>query len=74
MNSPVTTSPSPAKAWATLQARAALAGHTATRDAAGWVTLARWGRSVSFQDVGAASAWLDRVIGATALAAESAEG
>lgn len=46
-----------------LAARATLAGHTCTTDAAGQVTLSRWGRAVTFQDVGAASAWLDRVTG-----------
>lgn len=62
-----------AVAFARLKTRATKACHTAIRDAVGWVTFALWGRSVSFQDVGAASAWLDRVIGATALAAGSAE-
>lgn len=62
MNAPATTSPSPEKAWATLQARAALAGHTAARDPAGWVTLSCWGRTISFEDVGTAAAWLDRAL------------
>lgn len=57
---------SPKKAWATLQARAALAGHTCTRDTSGWVTLSRLGRTVTFEDIDTASAWLDRVIGGAA--------
>lgn len=46
---------------ARLAARATLAGHTCTTDATRQVTLSRWGRAMTFQDVGAASAWLDRV-------------
>lgn len=48
---------------ARLAARATLAGHTCTTDAAGQVTLSRWGCAMTFQDVGAASAWLERVTG-----------
>lgn len=63
-----------AVAFARLKTRAAKAGHTATRDAAGWVTLSRWGHTISFEDVGTATDWLDRaLIGGTALAAGSAE-
>lgn len=51
------------KAWVTFQARAALAGHTTTRDASGWITVSRWGRTISFEHVGTASAWLNRVTG-----------
>lgn len=53
---------SPEKAWATLRARAALAGHTCTRDTSGWVTMSRWGHTVTFEDLGTASAWLDRIV------------
>lgn len=48
---------------ARLAARATLAGHTCTTDAAGQITLSRWGRAMTFPDLGAASAWLDRVTG-----------
>lgn len=53
-------------AFARLKARAQKAGHTCTRDASGWVTLPRCGRSMTFGYVGTASAWLDRVIGGAA--------
>lgn len=53
-------------AFARLKARAEKAGHTCNRDASGWVTLSRWGHSVTFEDVGTASQWLDRVIGGAA--------
>lgn len=49
---------------ARLAARARMAGHTCTKDAAGQFTLSRWGRAMTFPDLGAASAWLDRVTGA----------
>ncbi len=48
-----------------LSARATLAGHACTKDASGQITLSRWGRSMTFPDVRAASAWLDRVTGAS---------
>lgn len=67
MTAPPTTLLNPdAVAFARLKTRAAKAGHTTARDSGGWVTLSRWGRSVTFEDVSAASAWLDRVIGGAA--------
>lgn len=61
------TSPTQAlMAFARLKARAEKAGHTCNRDASGWVTLSRWGCSVTFEDVSTASQWLDRVIGGAA--------
>lgn len=75
MNAPPTTRINPdAAAFARLKTRAARAGHTAMRDAPGWVTLSRWGRTVSFDDVGTAAAWLDRVIGGATPPPGSAEG
>lgn len=53
--------PEPAKGLATLAARAALAGHQASLDSDGLITISRWGRSVTFGDVQAAEAWLARV-------------
>lgn len=52
-----------AKDLATLSARAALAGHSCACDAEGRITLARWGRCMTFGDVAAATRWLDRVAG-----------
>lgn len=51
------------KRLANLAARAALAGHVCTRDANGGITLARWGRAMSFGSLGEAEAWLVRVAG-----------
>lgn len=51
------------KALATLAARAALAGHTCSINADGLIQFGRWGQAVSFGDIAAASAWLDRVTG-----------
>lgn len=63
MNAPVTAPLGPDQlVWAALKARAETAGHSCSRDAAGWVTMSRWGRSVTFEDVGTASQWLDRVV------------
>lgn len=55
--------PENAKSLANLAARAALAGHQASKDADGLITISRWGRSVTFGDIGAASRWLFRVTG-----------
>ena len=53
------------KAFATLAARAALAGQTCeTVDGA--ILLSRWGRTAEFATVDAASAWLDQVTGGRA--------
>ena len=52
------------KTLAMLKAFAVLAGHTCRLDGAGRVILTRWGRSMDFGDIAAASAWLDRVTGA----------
>jgi hypothetical protein len=50
-----------AKAFATLQARAALAGMTCTLTTAGNIVLARFGGAWIFGTVDKASAWLDRL-------------
>ena len=55
--------PEPAKGMATLAARAALAGHVCALDSTGQIVLSRWGRCMSFCDVQAAEAWLERVTG-----------
>lgn len=55
--------PADAKRLATLAARAALAGHQCTRAVDGSITFSRWARSVTFDDVADAEAWLDRVCG-----------
>lgn len=55
--------PEPDKSLANLAARAALAGHVCTRDANGAITLARWGRSMTFDNVQDAESWLARVVG-----------
>lgn len=55
--------PADAKRLATLAARAALAGHQCTRAADGSITFSRWARSVTFDDLAEAEAWLDRVTG-----------
>lgn len=49
------------KAFATLQARAALWGMTCTQTSAGYIVLARLGGGWIFDNVGKASAWLDRL-------------
>lgn len=54
------------KAFATLAARAALAGHQCTRTAIGNIILSRWGYASIFDDVAKAGAWLDRVTGGVA--------
>lgn len=54
------------KAWATFQARAALAGHTATKDVAGWIVVSRWGTTLSFASMVEAEIWLGYVIGGAA--------
>lgn len=50
------------KAWSNFRARAALAGHVATKDAAGWITVSRWGHTKSFAAMTEAETWLDRVV------------
>lgn len=50
-----------AKAFATLQARAALAGLTCTLTTAGNIVLARFGGAWIFGTVDKAGAWLDRL-------------
>lgn len=55
--------PEPEKGMATLAARAALAGHQASVDSDGLITISRWGRSVTFGDIASATAWLNRVTG-----------
>ncbi|MCY1223270.1 hypothetical protein D3C71_1829230 [compost metagenome] len=49
------------KAFATLQARAALVGMTCTLTAAGNIVLARFGGAWIFGTVDKAGAWLDRL-------------
>lgn len=56
------TAPSPEKAWATFRARAAMAGHTAIKAESGWITVGRWGRTLSFATLGEAESWLDRIL------------
>jgi hypothetical protein len=51
----------PDKAFATLQARAALVGMTCTLTEAGNVVLARFGGAWIFGTVEKADAWLDRL-------------
>lgn len=64
MTGPITAPLGPdQRAWASLKARAEAAGHSCSRDERGWITLTRWGRSASFESLGAASDWLDHVIG-----------
>ncbi|HMN92225.1 MAG TPA: hypothetical protein PKC60_03245 [Hydrogenophaga sp.] len=55
--------PEETKRWSTLQARAALAGHTCHLDGAGRIVLARWGRCMAFGSLAQAEAWLARVSG-----------
>lgn len=55
--------PASEKAVITLAARAALAGHVCSIAEGGSISLSRWGRSMSFDDVATASAWLDKVTG-----------
>lgn len=67
MNTPVTAPLGPnEKAWATFQARAALAVYTTTKNAAGWIVVCRFGHTTSFNTLAKAEAWLDRVIGGAA--------
>lgn len=56
------TAPSATKAWATFRARAAMAGHTAIKVENGWITVGRWGRTLSFATLGEAESWLDRML------------
>lgn len=49
------------KKFYTLCARAELAGYNCTKDASRRIILTRRGRSMTFDDVAAATAWLDRV-------------
>lgn len=51
-----------AKAWGTFQARAAVAGHTAIKSGGGWITVSRWGRSMTFKSLAEAETWLDRIV------------
>lgn len=57
------TAPSPDKAWESFRARAALAGYTTTKNAAGWIVVGRYGHTTSFYTLAKAESWLDRVIG-----------
>lgn len=50
------------KAWVTFQACAALAGYTATKNAAGWIVVGRYGHTTSFYTLTTAESWLDRVM------------
>lgn len=51
------------KAFATLAARAALAGHTCTLTSAGNIVLSRWGYAKIFDTTERACEWLDLVSG-----------
>lgn len=52
------------KSWSTFRARAALAGHSAVKNERGWITVGRWGRTLTFHSLAQAEAWLSRVLGA----------
>lgn len=56
------TASSPHKAWENFRARAALAGYTATTNAAGWIVVGRYGHTTSFCALAKAENWLDRTV------------
>ena len=51
------------KAHATLEARAALAGHHCFKTEDGTILLSRWGRVAEFETVAKAADWLTRITG-----------
>lgn len=54
--------PSPDKAWENFRARAALAGYTTTKNAAGWIVVGRYGHTKSLNTLAEAQAWLERTV------------
>lgn len=61
MNTPNTADPS-TRAWENFRARAALAGYTTTKNAAGWIVVGRYGHTTSFYTLAKAESWLDRIV------------